>query len=969
MSTAVRLTVEALIAVLAGEPDGVVRERRLAVALAEHGPDDLLTALRDAAERLRQVDTPASLRLAECVVTGAALAGRSDHQALGAMARADALWLLGQYSEAAATYEAARQVFADLQHEVGWARTHIGWVIVSYYLGRGAAALDALAPAVAVLERREEWLRAGALDMNAGYVCWRLGRFEAALERFGRAERTFRERVPGSDLKIAWLQGNRALVLTEMGQFDQALALHARARAVFETEGDTVSVLRTDGYQAEILAARGEYTGALALHQRTLQALEQASLDVDAAWTRLSMVIAYLGLNRPAEAADLARAAIDQFERLATPTEAARARYFAALALAALDNGDEARRLLNDAAATFDAIGHTHQQAMVALQQASLALADEHWTEAREVAGLAAEQFLARGQRVPAAQAHLLQARASLECGQWAAVADAAQSALAVAEDCGVPWLAYQARYLRARVADHDGQRAVALAEYAAAMASIDRLQSQLAVELRVTFLDDKLHVYHDAIDCALAGALPGLALASLERAKSRALVDYLSGHPGASDNSLADDESRALAGDVARLRAEHAWLAGRLFGDSLGRRPEPGDSGGVAATDGDVLSAAMHDREQRIIALTEQLALRRARSGRPEPPASGAGVWTVPTLAADTVVLEYYLHEDTAHVFVIADGSVTCQLLPITTAAVRRLLQFWQLNLDATAASLAGGHSLSEPAGNARGLLTALYRALIAPVEASLAGRGRLIIVPHGPLHGVPFPALFDGRLHLIERLVVTFSPSLDVLRLDRAPVRRRGGVLVIGHSAGGRLPAALAEARLVAGLVGGRLLLESDATTASVRTWAADCCLVHIAAHGEARLDNPAFAHVVLADGHLITADVFGLDLRGAIIVLSACETGRGQVATGDEVIGLSRGFLYAGAAALVQTLWRVDDEATAALVGEFYRALVGGASTGTALRAAQCAMIGSDSRRASPFFWAAFQSVGDAGLVDSG
>jgi CHAT domain-containing protein len=136
----------------------------------------------------------------------------------------------------------------------------------------------------------------------------------------------------------------------------------------------------------------------------------------------------------------------------------------------------------------------------------------------------------------------------------------------------------------------------------------------------------------------------------------------------------------------------------------------------------------------------------------------------------------------------------------------------------------------------------------------------------------------------------------------------------------------------------------------------------LIHLAAHGEARLDNPTFAHLKLADGRLSTVDVFGLDLHGAVVTLSACETGRGVVAGGDELIGLSRGFLYAGAATLVQSMWRVEDGSTATLMSGYYRSLRDGQTKGASLRGAQLAML--DSGASHPYLWGAFQMIGDGG-----
>src|SRR5262249_10133729 len=155
----------------------------------------------------------------------------------------------------------------------------------------------------------------------------------------------------------------------------------------------------------------------------------------------------------------------------------------------------------------------------------------------------------------------------------------------------------------------------------------------------------------------------------------------------------------------------------------------------------------------------------------------------------------------------------------------------------------------------------------------------------------------------------------------------------LVVGHSDGGRLPSVLDEARSVASLFPGECLLEAEATVAKVTEAAGRNGLIHLAAHGEARLDDPTFAHLKLADGRLSTVDVFGLDLAGAVVTLSACETGRTVVAGGDELIGLSRGFLFAGAATLVQSMWRVEDGSTAELMNRYYRSLRNGQTKGAA------------------------------------
>jgi CHAT domain-containing protein len=211
-----------------------------------------------------------------------------------------------------------------------------------------------------------------------------------------------------------------------------------------------------------------------------------------------------------------------------------------------------------------------------------------------------------------------------------------------------------------------------------------------------------------------------------------------------------------------------------------------------------------------------------------------------------------------------------------------------------------------------------------------------------------------------LAERLEVSICPSSSVLRLCRErPRRTTAGALVVAHTDDGRLRHVLEEAHAVAQLFPGECYVEAEATRASLVASTGRHGVVHLAAHAEARLDNPDFAHVKLADGQLTTSDAFTLPLDGALVTLSACETGRGIVTAGDELIGLSRGFLFAGATAIVQSLWRVEDGSTTQLMTRFYQLLRAGHGVGSALRQAQLGLLHAGV--AHPFSWAPFQVVG--------
>jgi len=133
----------------------------------------------------------------------------------------------------------------------------------------------------------------------------------------------------------------------------------------------------------------------------------------------------------------------------------------------------------------------------------------------------------------------------------------------------------------------------------------------------------------------------------------------------------------------------------------------------------------------------------------------------------------------------------------------------------------------------------------------------------------------------------------------------------------------------------------------------------VLHLACHGNFRLDNPLFSSLHLADGWLTVRDVYRLNLTCCeLVTLSACETGVNALAPGDEWLGLARGFFSAGAPALLVSQWIVDDEATAGLMVDFYSRLRAGVGPASALRYAQCKML---EEKPHPYFWAPFVILG--------
>jgi CHAT domain-containing protein len=240
--------------------------------------------------------------------------------------------------------------------------------------------------------------------------------------------------------------------------------------------------------------------------------------------------------------------------------------------------------------------------------------------------------------------------------------------------------------------------------------------------------------------------------------------------------------------------------------------------------------------------------------------------------------------------------------------------------------------------------------------------------VVPHGVLHNLPFAALFDGKNYLVDRYTIVALPSASVLPFVSRNHKPAGDQMIaLGFGEARGLPSlgyAEDEARTVASIYGAEPLIGAAATKAALRVDGGRNNIVHVAAHYQRNSRNPLFSRLVLAPseavgGVLELHEIFGLDLQKTrLVVLSVCQSQVGDYSRGDDVVALSRAFMYAGASMVIASLWSVDDEATQDLMISFYTHLRRGMDEAAALRAAQ-----ADTRvkYPNPYFWAGFVLTG--------
>jgi tetratricopeptide (TPR) repeat protein len=878
-----------------------------------------------------------------------------------AEANARSIGGLGEYPRAVELYDEAAEIYRACGRPADQARSQVGKVFSLGFLGRNAEAFEAGEWASRVLEQNAQWRPLAALMMNLATLHDRLGEDASALILLDRARDYYARLGAAGELSLPLVEGNRAIVLRNLGQFEASVEASRKAYDALLRLGQAAEAARAQQNLAVTYYVLGRYNEALALLDEVRAALAADGRHRDVSLLDLFTSDCLLQLRRFADALDRCRLARRLFSEMGARFDAAQALLNEAVANAGLGRIAEATAALEEARRIFAEEVNLVWLAYADLRKAALLLRQERFQDSL-AASLQAGDLL-RGRELPVAEAeaHLAEAQANLALGRRDAARLAAEKALSAAEERDLPALLYRGYHLLAALAESDGRPEEAQRQCARAITQVERLRGRLMVEFRSGFLEDKDGLYEDMVCLCLERRQPGEALEYAERAKSRALVDLLAYHLDL-DVQPRDAADRPLTERLAKLRAERDRLHRRSLAETRleGRGAGPDDGGGQQ----------MLDLERQITDAWHQLLVRRADY------ASDASLYQVRTepvqlhLPPDTLLLEWFIARGRPVLFLVTAEEIRALRLPAEMASMAHLMSLLWLNLG----SVRGSAAAQAPAlaANARRVLGRLYDALIAPAGDVIARFPRLIVVPHGPLHYLPFHALHDGRSYLIERHEISYLPGSSLLSYCCQPRPDVSGMLALGYSCDRRLPFAVQEARAVADLLGGELCTEDDATMTHLRAVGVGRRVIHLATHGDFRSDNPLFSGLALADGWLSTLDCFNLRLGASLVTLSGCQTGRSVVGGGDELLGLTRALLAAGAASLLLSLWAVEDVSTAQWMTEFYTHLAGGCTKSEALRQAQIRFIrgqgaadpAQDAPWTHPYFWAPFYLVGDSG-----
>jgi len=511
--------------------------------------------------------------------------------------------------------------------------------------------------------------------------------------------------------------------------------------------------------------------------------------------------------------------------------------------------------------------------------------------------------------------------------GETAAARELLDTLLALPEVQDMGSLYWSALYERGLIALQDGQRAQAVELLKLSLDDIEHTRSTISLEAaKIGFTGDKQAVYGKLVQLYAQDGDWQRAFEVAERGKARALVDLL-----AQQRELA-----APSGVDARVRQ---LLAEAVTTDGAAGLP-------IATEVKRSLSTARAARADLAAAAPEAASLVAVQGVSIEQIAA--------RLAPGETLIDYYRVDD--------------ELYALTLSATRvHGVKLSGRGLGDEVRAFRTAIEQDDPRALARA--QPLYERLITPLLPDLDG-AKLVISPHGVLHYLPFAALWDGKQYLLDRYSVRMIPSAGALvYLKTGHAVKVGKVLALGNPDLGDpsfdLPSAQHEAQEIAAMFpASKALVGREASKSAVESLAGGFAILHFATHGTFNADAPLSSGLYLAkgeeaDGLLTVADLYRLRLDSDLVTLSACQTGLGRIASGDDVIGLTRGFLYAGARSIVASLWEVNDEATEQLMLSFYRHLHD-QSGREALRLAQ---IEIREKYPQPRMWADFEIIGNA------
>jgi len=541
------------------------------------------------------------------------------------------------------------------------------------------------------------------------------------------------------------------------------------------------------------------------------------------------------------------------------------------------------------------------------------------------------------------------------------------------------PDLLWKILRLLGKVYRSENQLDSALFALKSSISIIEETRSNLNLEeLKSSYLSNKVDVYEEYIDLLLEQygntkdeLLVEYAFVYNERARSRAFLDML----GNKKVGFVTPEDEKIIKQEQTLRIKIQQLNKQIFNTNSKALVQE-------------LSSELKDAQNEYQRLLLDIRLNHPDYSNLvsiEPPSLSS---IQKKLNDNTAILEYWLGNEELTVWLIDNKGIRVVQEKVSLKDINRQMNAFRNGLKLNMSEVVDGS------------LQSLYTSLIKPVEKYIDVYDHLVIIPNKHTHFLPFQALKNQKSqYLIENYFISTAPSASVWFHCREnsseELDYKFLAMALGNSSIGKfaaLPGTLTEVNLLAGIYDNfESQKELELTESFFKTSASNYSYLHIATHGVLNSRQPTYSYLLMHpsdtdDGKLTVNEIFNIKLNARLVTLSACDTGLGEISAGDDLVGLSRAFIYSGTPAVIVSLWKVDDAATSILMTQFHNYLNHGYSNYKSLAFAQRDLLSGNLEgsplynsdpgkkllnyykskkeeiRANPFYWSPFILIGD-------
>ncbi|MBX9685338.1 MAG: CHAT domain-containing protein [Candidatus Obscuribacterales bacterium] len=795
---------------------------------------------------------------------------------------------------------------------------------------------------------------------SLGDTCIDLNRISEARDAYQRGLDVLKEEP--DDTMIANLLLGLGVAEASMGNFDEALKLHNKAYEMAKTCNNKAQSLEAVLQMGNDLLMSGYPEAGLFRLLEGEKILESSGMKADQKGTFLIAIgRCYKTLGQTESAQKYYEEALKLFDDIGDSKRKSLA--LTSLAVLALDNSNatDFDKYYKDAKALDQQNDDKRDLAVLDYNYAQFLLISKKFSEAEPIyeqslaalkgsGDLVTESMILRGLGV-----------SKLLSGHPQQAMPFYENALSLADKSGSIEGQWDSHLGLGKCFKQLGLNDMALSHLCKAVELVEKERGMLTRDSFKTYnLDLRNDCFLELVDLYIRMNKPYEALATAEKGRARAFLDMLS--------------SRKLR------RVEN-------FEGPKSSKVEP-----LPEQKTTLLSQAPAEKGSRAVSVLPKASQIYASSAISPVNAKAPDVDEIKALVSNSksTLVEYYMLNDRLIVWVI-DPDTSIHLLPPIKLSREQLSERVALCYESITHHPKTPAEVSAQASRRQDLLREMYDLLAKPLEPYLPKdeNSLVTIVPHGPMFMIPFAALIDeNKKFFVEKHTLSYQPAIGVMRatqkLEQAAAAQADKLLAFGNPITkaieflGTLPYSEKEVQNIAALFGepnAVVKIGQDANKQAFSELAPQFAEIHLATHGLVDEEHPMQSSLILAptksdDGLLTVKDILAMkELKAKLVVLSACQTGRGKI-TGDGVVGLSRAFIIAGTPAVLVSQWNVDDIITEFQMKSFYKGYLAKVGKSKALRQAQLDTIkfmegagyGIGNMRANPRYWSAFQLIGD-------